>query len=1040
MLDVDDAFPLDASESRDLDGDGVGDKTDTDIDGDGVLNKDDRFPRDANESVDTDRDGIGNNKDDDDDGDGLLDGFEENTLALASQFHSDPLKRDTDGDGVLDNKDAEPNNDQVQFDTDKDGVDNRVDNCPLIPNPGQANTDKDLPGGDKFGDRCDSDDDADGTPDATDKFPKDPAEDADNDNDRIGNNADPDDDNDGVLDDANNDGNPNGPQAADGDDMFPFNALEYIDSDGDGEGDNADLDDDNDGTPDTLDAFPLNPAADSLEDPDGDRWPVGQDDDDTDNQSPSVAFADFDGDGLADEGGLTPDPDDDNDGVFDVDDVDPRNAALSRDLDGDNIDDKVDTDVDGDGKDNASDAFPRNFAADTDTDGDGIPDDVFTVSNGVRGAPDINLSDPDDDNDGVLDGLDAFPFRADESANADGDNLGDNEDPDDDNDGVNDTIDAFPNDPAEQFDRDRDGVGDKADTCPDTAGVQTDTDGDGAGNPCDTDDDADGVADTADAFPLDIAASVDTDRDGKPNDWNAGKTQADSTTGLVLDDDDDNDGTPDATDAFPLDPTQSGDADGDGKGDGVDNCPNNANPGQENIDGDSKGDACDTTFSPVAGKTPASIQFIPEVKAGTSNINVRGLGNGNIYFFNLPNTGRRVSHDGITPFTWVLNGDDFEITYLTTLTTTTAFTFEAAQELVDANVITAAERDAFVANNPSQIPIEERLVGEVFKLATPANGRGDVTWVSRTIERSYPAALRPDVEQLQFMPAGADWIDRSSNSAYQSFTVAELTAEQWGAYLPVSNGAGGHVLAGDIFTFASSNGLTATAGLSFNYQVDQRGFVNLTFTNGTQLNLRKVEVDGNIMGVSYLYAPADGGLFADYRLAMPASTTPPSLAGMEDQFLQTAIALVDPDAYDAGGDLLRHNLFGFVLDTDGQSLKAFGSCLNFGCSQSAFQARPHFEQIAGTTISWNQRVNSDGSAVCELSDPTCQVVRSRNWQVLQQVGNRLYVLESDTAGGFPRLNFYEPYTRADLDGDNVDVPTDLSRLIHPKQAMAMVMA
>jgi hypothetical protein len=50
-----------------------------------------------------------------------------------------------------------------------------------------------------------------------------------------------------------------------------------------------------------------------------------------------------------------------------------------------------------------------------------------------------------------------------------------------------------------------------------------------------SDSDGDGVANTVDAFPLDAAASVDTDGDGYPNSWNAGKSQADSTTGLVLD-------------------------------------------------------------------------------------------------------------------------------------------------------------------------------------------------------------------------------------------------------------------------------------------------------------------------------------------------------------------------------------------------------------------------------------------------------------------------------------------------------------------------
>ena len=59
--------------------------------------------------------------------------------------------------------------------------------------------------------------------------------------------------------------------------------------------------------------------------------------------------------------------------------------------------------------------------------------------------------------------------------------------------------------------------------------------------------------DSADAFPFDPAASIDADSDGKPDDWNTGYSEADSTSSpqLTLDEDDDGDGVPDISDYAP---------------------------------------------------------------------------------------------------------------------------------------------------------------------------------------------------------------------------------------------------------------------------------------------------------------------------------------------------------------------------------------------------------------------------------------------------------------------------------------------------------
>ena len=64
VIDAADAFPQNAAEWRDTDGDGIGDMRDTDDDGDGFADVYDLFPLDSEEWADLDADGIGDNADD----------------------------------------------------------------------------------------------------------------------------------------------------------------------------------------------------------------------------------------------------------------------------------------------------------------------------------------------------------------------------------------------------------------------------------------------------------------------------------------------------------------------------------------------------------------------------------------------------------------------------------------------------------------------------------------------------------------------------------------------------------------------------------------------------------------------------------------------------------------------------------------------------------------------------------------------------------------------------------------------------------------
>ena len=490
--------PLDPADlPEDLDGDGIPDDVDTDDDDDGVLDVFDAFPLDATETTDTDLDGTGDNADTDDDNDGWSDLDE--AAASSDPYDSTSQPADLDSDGIPDATDG---------DVDGDGTDNADDAFPF---DATETTDTDLDG---TGDGADTDDDGDGYPDdvelehggdpldkddtpddldgdllpdaadpdadgdgadnVDDAFPLDPDEQLDTDGDGTGNNADVDDDDDGYDDDIEEKyqtdplDEESTPPDADGDfipdlddgdldgdgtdnvlDAFPMDPSEQLDTDLDGTGNNVDTDDDDDGYPDDVEAsYGSDPLVKTSTPPDldGDLVPDGDDEDidgdDVLNETDvfptdATEWADFDGDGTGDNADLDDDADGYDDLIETERDTDPFDAASTPpDMDADFLPDDIDPDIDGDDVLNGDDAFELDPAEWLDTDDDGTG----------------NNADTDDDDDGYPDDMEltyqTSPIDAGSTPpDLDGDFIPDLEDLDIDGDGYDNDVDAFPWDP-----------------------------------------------------------------------------------------------------------------------------------------------------------------------------------------------------------------------------------------------------------------------------------------------------------------------------------------------------------------------------------------------------------------------------------------------------------------------------------------------------------------------------------------------------------------------------------------------------------------
>jgi outer membrane protein OmpA-like peptidoglycan-associated protein len=667
----------------DTDGDGLADNAElfvhatdpkeADTDGDTLSDLDEVDDPDLDPRLaDTDGDGL---RDDaeraagtlgavpDTDGDGVFDGAEVDAA-------TDPLVPDTDGDGATDGQESAAGTDPRDTDSDNDGL---ADGPELVAgaDPLDADTDDDgVPDGSEgplLLDPLDPDTDADGALDGAELVagtnPRDPDTDDDGllDGDEVLYGADPfdvDTDGDGLFDGAEP----------------PFGASPVlVDTDGDGLDDPEEYvlgtapdlaDTDGDGLQDPEEGpLGLNPTAF-----DTDGGGVGDGTEIADGTDPLAPVddlrdgEDFDNDGLANQierdlGRSDPrDPDSDDDGLNDGEEVVGGTRPDDDDTDGDGLSDGGEVlirgtdpllrDTDGDGIDDGVEV--RDTGTDptlADTDGGGTEDGVEVAegSDPLDPTDDIDVVLRDPDGDGLITQLERQLGTDENDADSDDDGLTDGEE----DANANGRVDT---DPATgrametsptAFDSDGDGLGDglelgleRADAA--SAGFVGDADPRTTTDPLDADSDDDGLTDGEEDGDGDGALAVDetspreadTDGDGTADGIELGRTEAGPDSAGF-----EGDADP-ATTTDPLDP----DSDADGCPDGAEDVNGDgavtdgeSDPSVADADRDALGDCEELALGTSPNDADADGDGLPdglEAELGTDPFGEDGVGGG----------------------------------------------------------------------------------------------------------------------------------------------------------------------------------------------------------------------------------------------------------------------------------------------------------------------------------------------------------------------------------------------------------------------------
>lgn len=426
---------------------------------------------------------------------------------------------------------------------------------------------------------------------------------------------------------------------------------------------------------------------------------------------------------------------------------------------------------------------------------------------------------------------------------------------------------------------------------------------------------------------------------------------------------------------------------------------------------------------PVDEASIASTYF--EVYPAAEGFLSRG---GNRYDFNAEGTGAETYGRGVDEFEWELvdgvieltyTGDTGPYSYPTVAVGIAGLTQEQVNQLRDAGI-----NQVEIRRIPSTATMKRIIEGEktdtyritssVLELLTPVQlpGGAIISTQGITLETTSDQLLRNADKLGDIKFAEADM-------------AGEWVFEHY--YYAGEPGFGYAGMFADIFEInADGTGVALELDKSFEWDVNEQGTLVVTFSDGSSIQVIKLDQLGTDIQVFSSSYDTEGNLVAaeaDYALILDGSDFKDfDQTNPEDMYWQTTINQWTKRAWD-GNVLLWDKgaaYFGWQLLEDGAGFQ-------MGTSNQT-QAPPAFEPLFNTPLGWTKDAISDDESIVSInrwmcSDDNTQPCAQRQWRLLKStdgiLGPRIYVFEvedrrnSSTSPWYvvnglgPRINIYE---------------------------------